>query len=306
MRPACQRILPYYGAVSPLLATSSLRVDVAGAPAIDGLTLESTGQRVLVLGTPRALFEAAAGLRAFEHGELLVDGTAPGSASRSRLAAAAPLDPPMPRRWTVFQYARWSARLSGLSGAECEGAVHEALERLHLLRHASTRLAKADVILRRGTVIGAALATRARIVLLEDPTLGLPGDGGQAFARTIADAMRAQRTLLFAGRAPLDSPIALAADEAIVLDRSRVVAQGPPAEIAARENSFTVWVAGDVEAFTSALTASGGQLQSSERSADAARFTVNLGPLGTRDIFRVAEASRAVVLELRPLTRVFA
>lgn len=162
------------------------------------------------------------------------------------------------------------------------------------------------MILRRGTVIGAALATRARIVLLEDPTLGLPGDGGQAFARTIADAMRAQRTLLFAGRAPLDSPIALAADEAIVLDRSRVVAQGPPAEIAARENSFTVWVAGDVEAFTSALTASGGQLQSSERSADAARFTVNLGPLGTRDIFRVAEASRAVVLELRPLTRVFA
>src|SRR5580704_12086212 len=50
-------------APSPLLAASSLRVDVGGSPAVDGLTLATTGDRVLVLGAARALFEAAAGLR---------------------------------------------------------------------------------------------------------------------------------------------------------------------------------------------------------------------------------------------------
>lgn len=300
-------LLAYHvSVVSPLLASSSLRVDVAGTPAIDGLTLESTGQSVVVLGAPRALFEAAAGLRAIEHGGLRVAGMSPAAASRSGMAAAAPLDPPMPPRWTVFQYISWSARLSGLARAECEGAVHEALERLQLFPRRTLRLGAASVAVRRSAVIGAALATRARVLLVEDPTVGLPQEAESSFGATLARVMRDQPTLLFAGRVALDSPVALAADEAIVVDRSKVLAQGALTEVAVHSNSFSVWAAGDVEALTRALTASGCRLQSSEASADAARFTVDLGSLGTCDLLRVAEASRAIVLELRPLTRVFA
>jgi ABC-type Na+ transport system ATPase subunit NatA len=300
-------LLAYHvSVVSPLLASSSLRVDVAGMPAIDGLTLESTGKAVLVLGAPRALFEAAAGLRVIEHGGLLVAGMSPPSSSRSGVAAAAPLDPPMPPRWTVLQYMSWSARLSGLARAECERAVHEALERLQLFAHRSLRLGKASFAVRRGAVIGAALATRPRVLLVEDPTVGLSGDTEPSFARVVARVMRDQPTLLFAGRVALDSPVALAADEAIVVDGSKVLAQGALTEVAVQSNSFSVWAAGDVESLTKALTASGCRLQSSETSADAARFTVDLGSLGTCDLLRVAEASSAIVLELRPLTRVFA
>ncbi len=118
--------------------------------------------------------------------------------------------------------------------------------------------------------------------------------------------MHDQPTLVFMGRVALDSPLALAADEAIVIDGSNVVAQGAPAEVAVRANSFSVRVTGDVDALTKALAASGCRLQSSESSAETARFTVDLGNLGTSDLLRVAEASSAVVLELRPLTRVFA
>jgi hypothetical protein len=100
--------------------------------------------------------------------------------------------------------------------------------------------------------------------------------------------------------------MAIAADEAIVLDGSSVVAQGRPAEIAVRENTFAVRVVGDVEALAKALADGGCHVQSSESVVDADRFTVSLGSLGTSDLFRVAEANHAVVLELRPLTRVFA
>jgi ABC-type multidrug transport system ATPase subunit len=293
-------------AVTPLLATSSLRVDAAGGPAIDGLTLKSTGRSVIVLGAPRALFEATAGLRTVEHGELLVDGAPPRSALGACVAAAAPLDPPMPPQWTVFQYIWWSTRLSGLSSSRSAAAVQRALERLQLVPQASAHLRTAPATVRRGTVIGAAIATGARVVLLEDPLLGLPGDVARSFARVIAGAVEGGLHVVFAGRIALDSPLALAADEAIVLDGSRVVAQGAPAEIAARENSFTVRATGDVGAFMSALTANGGLVHPSGRSEDSAQFTVDLADLGTRDLLRVAGACKAVVLELRPLTRVFA
>ena len=296
-------LLAYHVSVSPLLASSSLRVDVAGTPAVDGLTLESTGKSVLILGAPRALFEAAAGLRAIEHGVLLDAGMSPAATARSGMAAAAPLDPPMPPRWTVFQYISWSARLSGLARAECEGAVHEALESLQLVPRRALRLGAASVAVRRSAVIGAALATRARVLLVEDPSVGL---AKTSLAPIVARVMRDQPTILFAGRVALDSPVALAADEAIVVDGSKVLAQGAPTEVAVHSNSFSVWAAGDVEALTKALTASGCRLQSSETSSDAVRFTVDLGSLGTCDLLRVAEASRAIVLELRPLTRVFA
>src|SRR5580658_9146229 len=299
-------LLAYHVSVSPLLASSSLRVDVAGTPAIDGLTLASTGQRALVLGAPSALFEAAAGLRSIEHGGLLVAGTSPVTASRSGIAAAAPLDPPLPPQWTVSDYVGWSARLSGLSGAKCESAIYEALDRLRLLPNRSARLGTASVALRRSVVIGAAIATGARVLLLEDPLVGLPTEAQPSFAGIVARAMHDQPTLVFMGRVALDSLVALAADEVIVVDGSNVVAQGAPAEVAVRANSFSVRVTGDVDALTKALTASGCRLQSSERSAETARFTVDLGNLGTCDLLRVAEASRAVVLELRPLTRVFA
>lgn len=296
----------YHVSVGPLLVSSSLRIDVGGAPALDGLTLASTRQSVLVLGAPTVLFEAAAGLRSVEHGELLVAGISPAAASRSGVAAAAPLDPPLPSRWTVSDYIGWSARLSGLSGANCENAIHEALERMRLLPDRSARLGKASVTLRRRAVIGAAIATGARILLLEDPITGLSPDAEPSFAGIVARAMHDQPTVVFMGRVALDSPVALAADEAIVVDGSKVVAQGSAAEVAVRANSFSVRVTGNVDALTKALTASGCRLQSAESSAETSRFTVDLGNLGTSDLLRFAEASSAVVLELRPLTWVFA
>jgi ABC-type multidrug transport system ATPase subunit len=305
MRHPCQRGLVYHAVVSAILASSSLRVDVAGQPAIDGITLRSTGQRILVLGAPRALFEAAAGLRAVEHGELSIAGASLRS-SRTSLAAAAPLDPRMPSGWTVSQYVTWSARLSGLRGPECQSSVFESLEKMRLLAHRFSRLGKVPLAVRRLTAIGAAMATGARVLLLEDPSAGLSDDVERSFARVVASAMRDRPTLVFAGRVALDSPIALAADEAIVLDGSHVVAQGAPAEIAARENSFAVQATGNVAGFAQALAGQGCRLGPSEPSADESRFTVDLHGIGTRDLLRVAEASDAVVLELRPLNRVFA
>ena len=103
MRATCQAftLFAYHPHVQPVLTSSSLRVDVGGTSAVDGLSLASTGERILVLGAARALFEAAAAVRATARGELRVADLEPIDAVRTGVAASAPLDPPLPSTWTV-------------------------------------------------------------------------------------------------------------------------------------------------------------------------------------------------------------
>ncbi len=172
----------------PLLSASFLRVDVDGVPALDGFSLRTTGERVLLLGAARALFEAASGLRGARRGELSVDGRAPKTAAREGQVACAPLDPSLPPRWTLLEYVTWSARLAGHSRADGRRLAEEALERMQLGSNARSRLGAASVSLRRATVLAAALATGAPVLLLDDPLVALPDEAARALARVVARA----------------------------------------------------------------------------------------------------------------------
>ena len=292
--------------MDPLLVASSLRLDVHGVPAIDGLSLTSAGEHLLVLGAPSALFEAAAGLRAAVRGALRVEGRLPLEAVRAGIAAGAPLDPPMPPRWTVRQYVTWSARLAGHPRPVARNLADDALGRMVLGTVARAKLGTAVTSVRRATVLAAALATGATTLLIEDPTTGLSAEAGPQFTRIMVRAVADRRTIFFAGRMRLESPVALAADEAIFLFGSHVAAQGAPAEIAAADSAFALRVSGDVRAFTEAVKASGASLRGETGRGPPSRVTVDLGPLATRDLLRIAEESRAVVLELRPISLAFA
>jgi ABC-2 type transport system ATP-binding protein len=303
-------LVAYHRLVSPLVSAVSLRVDVDGVTAIDGLTVTSTGERVLVLGAPAALFEVAAGLRRPARGEVQVEGAAPAEASRRRLAAGAPLDPPLPPGWSSRRYVEWSARLAGHGRAQARELTAEALSRMKLDPLSDTKLRVAALAARRATVIAAAIATGAPALLLADPLTGLPPETLPSFARVLAKAVSDRRTVLFAGRMPLESPIALEADEAIVVAGSSVAAQGPPAEVAAAERTFSVHVAGDVASFARAATEQGARVLSGAHPPTAGgavgRVSIDLGPLRTTDVLRIARDSNATVLELRPISSAFA
>jgi ABC-type multidrug transport system ATPase subunit len=292
--------------VQPLLAASSLRVDVRGVPAIDGLSFSTTGERVLVLGAARALFEAAAGLRRVARGDLRVEGEAPIAASRGRLVACAPLDPPLPPGWTVAEYVTWSARVAGHARADARAQADDALGRMQLAPLAKNKLASATPAVRRGVVIAAALATGATTVLVDDPLAYLPDDAARPLARVLARALADRRSALFAGRIPLESPLALGADEAVVVFGSGVAAQGAPAELAAAERTLALRVQGDVAAFVRAVEARGGRANATAGAPPPVHVQVELGSLAARDLLRIAADTRAIVLELRPLARSFA
>jgi ABC-type multidrug transport system ATPase subunit len=160
------------------------------------------------------------------------------------------------------------------------------------------RLGAADQAVKRAAMIAAALATGAGTLLVEDFTSGMPDAAARSLARLFVTACKGRRWILFAGQLALASPLGLHADEAWLFVDGRLVASGPPAEIATRDRCFSVRTRGDGEALASRLRERGATVES-----DADCLTVTLPEeLTTLDLVRIATAQNVLVLELLPVS----
>jgi ABC-2 type transport system ATP-binding protein len=287
---------------TPLVVADDLRLDVEGVPACDGLALRTTGERVLILGAPRALFEALTGLRSVARGALRLRGAAAGTAARDGLVAGAPLDPPLPPKWTALEYATWSARLAGFDAADARALAKEALARVQLEALATTRLALLPPHARRALVVAAALATEAPVVVLEDPLANLPEELARTWARTLVQALGAgahgpaRSWVVLAPRVALTSELAMSADEALVVTSARVEAQGPPAAIGRAEHRYVARIHGPVEALDAKLAERGASLE-----IQGAQVLLDLGEaLTTAELLGLCAEASVTIVELTP------
>ncbi len=298
--------------VSPLLHAHDLRVDAGGAPSVDGLALRADGERAIVLGAPRALFEATSGARAIARGSLLVLGTPAAEALREGLVAGAPLDPEMPKAWTSLHYATWRARLSGHGKSEAEGRAEASLRALGALGTATSALKVAPPHVRRAAVLAGALATGASTLVFEDPLAGLPAPVARPFAAAVLEALAGHTWVLFGGRTSIENPFASRADVALVVHGSSVVAQGRPAVLAAAANAFSLRVLGDGARFAEVARSRGARVTAGASTGDASEaiFTVELegaeaGAAPSTWLFDIAHETHATIVELAPIARAF-
>jgi ABC-type taurine transport system ATPase subunit len=290
-----------------LLSLDDVRLDAGGVPAVDGLSVETTADRVVVVGAARALFEAVSGIVKPARGSVRVRGLTAGEAMMRGLVAGAPLDPAMPADWTATEYATWSARLTGLGKSEARARAVAALERLGLRAEARWPLGRAPLAARRAAVVAAALATGARTLVLEDPTASLDDDASHALAQRLLAALEGRDWLLFAPRAPLTSELVASCGEALVVAGSTCVDRGAPAALAARARRYAAFTTGATEVLAAKMTALGARVEQIVTGPGSARFVVELADgATTRQLFACAEESGAVVVELRPIARAFA
>jgi ABC-2 type transport system ATP-binding protein len=221
---------------------------------------------------------------------------------RSGGAAGAPLDPALPPKWTAREYVTWSARIGGSTKKDARSLADQAIERMQMKAVADVPLAASSTETRRATSIAAALATGAQTVLLEEPTRGLADDVARNFARVLIRALEGCGWAVFAAHVPLASPLAMDADEAIVIAGDLVVAQGAPAELATRERAYAVRVLGRADDFSKLAASRGARV-----SGQGAELTIDLGEsLAVSDLLRAAQDAQATILELRPLAHAFA
>jgi ABC-type Na+ transport system ATPase subunit NatA len=255
----------------------------------------------LVLGAPRALFEATTGLVPVMRGTIEVRGDSPLEATKRGVIAGAAMDPPLPPRWTVTDYISWSARLSGLPSSDARASAEAAIVKLQLGPMVKTPLARLVPHARRATVVAAALATRAEVIAVEDPLGGLADDVATTYAKILVQALEDRAWLVFAPRMGLTSPLALAADEAVIAAATHLEMQGTPAEIAAASRCFVGRIFGAVSAIAPALERRGAHVE--ERGAHLF-FDLGRSPdMTTTELMAICASADVAVLELLPAVR---
>jgi len=283
----------------PLLHVEDLRIDVDGVPAVDGLTARTSGDRVVVLGAPRALFEATAGRRRVVRGTLRVRGSAADAAVREGIVAGAPLDPPLPPKWTALDYVTWSSRLAGHTASDARTLAKEAIALVQLGALATSAIDRLLPHAKRGVVLASALATGAAVIALEDPLATLPEEIARSWARILVSALADRSWIVFAARISLTSPVAMNADEALMVSSSRLDAQGPPAEIAAADHRYVARIHGPLEALGARLSERGAKMD-----VQGAQVLIDLGStVTTADLLGICMELDATVVELAPVAR---
>jgi lipooligosaccharide transport system ATP-binding protein len=132
---------------------------------------------------------------------------------------------------TVRQVLTVFARLYRVPRGERDAAVQRALELASLTPRADTIVKELSGGMRRRLLVARGLIHRPRLVLLDEPTVGLDPQVRQELW-TLIDNLRARGVTVLMSTHYIEEAERLA-DTVAVMSQGRVVAQGPPAELVA-------------------------------------------------------------------------
>jgi lipooligosaccharide transport system ATP-binding protein len=113
-----------------------------------------------------------------------------------------------------------------------QAAIERALEMANLVDRRDSRADKLSGGMRRRLLIARALVHRPRLVLLDEPTVGLDPQVRQELWALI-DALRAEGTTILMSTHYIEEAQRLA-DTVLIMSHGSAVASGPPAELVAR------------------------------------------------------------------------
>jgi ABC-2 type transport system ATP-binding protein len=131
----------------------------------------------------------------------------------------------------VAEYLAYRARLEGMARADARGALDEAVDRALLAEVRGQVIGTLSKGYRQRVALAAAILHRPRVLVLDEPTVGL--DPRQIIAiRELIRELGQKRTLLLSTH--ILPEVELLCDRVLIIDRGRIVAHGTPAELTAR------------------------------------------------------------------------
>jgi lipooligosaccharide transport system ATP-binding protein len=166
-----------------------------------------------------------------DEGELEVLGfTLPGESKQARAeCGVSPQLDNLDVTLTVEQNLRVFAHLYRVGRAERHDAVERALKIANLGERRDSRVDKLSGGMRRRLLIARALVHRPRLLLLDEPTVGLDPQVRQELWALI-DLLRAEGTTILMSTHYIEEAQRLA-DTVLIMSHGRAVAAGPPAEL---------------------------------------------------------------------------
>jgi iron complex transport system ATP-binding protein len=224
-----------------VVALDSVSVAAGGRTIVDGVSLEvERGEWVSVLGPNGAgkttLLRVLAGTIGFR-GEARLDGRSLGRLRRrevARLVAVVPQTPVVPAAMTVAEYVLLgrTPHLAALAqeGAEDRAAASAALARLDLEDLARRELGSLSGGELQRAVIARALAQKAPILLLDEPTTALD-IGHQQQVLELVDGLRHEEGLTVVAAMHDLTLASQYGDRIVLVDGGRIVAEGAAEEV---------------------------------------------------------------------------
>jgi ABC-type multidrug transport system ATPase subunit len=284
-----------------LLRAEGLRIDVDGAAQVENATFEARGRSLALLGDGQALIAAIAGRADVRSGKLQIEGFDVGLREQLRAGTIglAPLDPPLPPRWTVRDYLGWGARLAGQSRTLAQKSADQTLRAMGLDAMAGRQLETLGTGEKRTAVLAQAIVTQPRVLVAASPLSGLAGGEADYVFAAFAAAARDRKWIaslsnLYAGS--VEHRLAASADDLLVFASGRLVRQGKLQGIEEKTVGYTLMLRGKATEFREALRARGVEL-----SGGPQRFFLELPPrLGPSDLLALSAEIGAPIIELVP------
>lgn len=224
---------------APGLAIHDLSFFYGPMVALDGLSLEVPAGRFCALLGPNGagkstLFSLLTRLFVAPKGQITVAGHDLGRAPRASLAAMGVVfqQPTLDLDLTVRRNLLYFAALHGISGREADRRVAEALDRLGMAERAGEIVRALNGGHRRRMELARALIHRPRVLLLDEPTVGLDAAARAAITDHAHDLAAEGMAILWATH--LTDEVR-DGDDLVVLHHGRVRAQGRAGDLRGAE-----------------------------------------------------------------------
>jgi gliding motility-associated transport system ATP-binding protein len=200
----------------------------------------------------------------------------------------------------VSEYLAFRARLEGVPRGDVKARVAEALDQCLLGEVAGRRIENLSKGFRQRTALAGALVHRPRVLILDEPTIGLDPVQIIKIRETIRQLGKDRSVLLSTHILP---EVEAVCDRVLIIDRGRIVAEGTPSELRSKLAGTPVVravIRGAVEA-REALAGLAGVSAVDLESAPGetrARLTCLQGSDPREDVFRLAVEKGWVLREL--------
>ncbi len=219
---------------SVLLTVSNLSKSYGGRLAVDGVSFQvKPGQVVGLLGPNGAgkstTVGMIAGLLRSDSGSVTLDGSVitPGNSAAKHKLGLVPQDLALYDDLPALENLKLFGALYGMGGAALKQRCAEVLEQVRLSDRAADKPATFSGGMKRRLNIAAALLHRPRLLILDEPTVGVDPQSRNAIFDTL-EALKAQGMALIYTSHYMEEVERLA-DHIVIIDHGKVLADESPA-----------------------------------------------------------------------------
>lgn len=212
----------------PVFTVSQVVQRYHNVVALDGVSLELSSGVTALVGVNGAgkstLMTTMAGALRPAAGTLRVQGIDPYGRDRTQALRAVALMPQsgtLPRRMTALDVVEYLAWMRGVPGKAARQAALGALDRVGLAARAHHRIGRLSGGMQRRVLLAQAIASDARVLLLDEPSTGLDPEQ----RRVMVDLIRGLDLAVLMSSHVLEDVVD-AASHVVVLDEGRVVFEG--------------------------------------------------------------------------------